>query len=431
MSMTMALPAAAAPAARPQSGRPPTQTGETGGSFEATLDEQLAPAPKEGSLDSQPKGETGDSSAKQSDGPASPQNPVEVPQEAPLTALSVFSFLAHQVPTTISDDSGTFSGEVTVPSTPSSEDPTTAAVEISGELTEQAAALSAVSGEADGAHPSQPAQAPATPLGAPASQTAQPTLQNAQQSDGASGKDNTGFGSTGNLGAEPTTPRSADAGANSSTPLVPETATELPESTPPKNTTVPAAAPETTAPHSAGRADTTPTAIAAPNAQTQTTAGTDTVRPAQPQPATTPAGMLDQVRGPVGRLAQAAQGEHTFTVNVTPENLGPVTVRAHITGDSIRVELIGATDAARDSLRGIMNELRKDLQSTGMNAQLNLSNESGTHNPAFAQSEQNGRGATPTGNALTQGSSHQGSEEPEPAPHRDHAHGDLSVDILA
>lgn len=61
-----------------------------------------------------------------------------------------------------------------------------------------------------------------------------------------------------------------------------------------------------------------------------------------------------------------------LTLRVDPEHLGPVQVRAHIGADGIRIELVGATDAARDSLRGLLTDLRRDLSATGMNATLSL-----------------------------------------------------------
>ncbi len=119
---------------------------------------------------------------------------------------------------------------------------------------------------------------------------------------------------------------------------------------------------------------TTPVVSTAP-VIAQSTPVSEPASVASAPPASTPAGMLEQVRGPIGRLTQAGAGEHTFTVNVTPENLGPVTVRAHIGHEGIRVELIGATDGARESLRAILNDLKRDLQSTGMNAQLDVGSE--------------------------------------------------------
>ena len=62
-----------------------------------------------------------------------------------------------------------------------------------------------------------------------------------------------------------------------------------------------------------------------------------------------------------------------LTISVSPDNLGPVTVRAHVNGDNIRVELFAPTDLARDALRAILPDLRRDLSGGGLNAHLDLS----------------------------------------------------------
>ena len=102
------------------------------------------------------------------------------------------------------------------------------------------------------------------------------------------------------------------------------------------------------------------------------------------------ASLAEQVRGPVLALRTAAPGEHVLTLKVTPDNLGPVQVRAHIGADGIRIELVGATDAARDGLRGLLTDLRRDLAGTGMNASLTLGADSGTGG-------RSGQGATDPG----------------------------------
>lgn len=101
------------------------------------------------------------------------------------------------------------------------------------------------------------------------------------------------------------------------------------------------------------------------------TAGTASSAPAQ-QPPTLDA----QLARPVFTLAAAGRGEHTMTVHVTPDNLGPVTVRAHVGADGVRVELFAPTDAGRDALRAILPDLRRDLGSTGLSGTLDLSSQS-------------------------------------------------------
>lgn len=68
-----------------------------------------------------------------------------------------------------------------------------------------------------------------------------------------------------------------------------------------------------------------------------------------------------QVAAPVLSLARAGDGEHTLTLTVTPENLGPVTVKAQISGASITIELATPSDTGREALRALLVDLRRDL----------------------------------------------------------------------
>ena len=86
-----------------------------------------------------------------------------------------------------------------------------------------------------------------------------------------------------------------------------------------------------------------------------------------------PAGFAAQLARPVFTLASAGVGEHTMTVAVNPENLGPVTVQAHISAAGVRVELFAATSDGRDVLRQLLPELKRDLAGSGLNATLDLS----------------------------------------------------------
>jgi flagellar hook-length control protein FliK len=64
-----------------------------------------------------------------------------------------------------------------------------------------------------------------------------------------------------------------------------------------------------------------------------------------------------------------------MTVSVTPDNLGPVTVRAHVGADGVRVELFAPTDPGRDAIRAIIPELRRDLAGAGLGGNLSLSSQ--------------------------------------------------------
>jgi len=95
----------------------------------------------------------------------------------------------------------------------------------------------------------------------------------------------------------------------------------------------------------------------------------------QPQP---PA-FTEQVARPLLTLAAGPHGEHVVTVRVSPESLGPVTVRAHVGAEGMRVELFAPSDAGRDAIRSILPDLRRDLAGQGISASLDLS---GQNNPA-------------------------------------------------
>ena len=71
--------------------------------------------------------------------------------------------------------------------------------------------------------------------------------------------------------------------------------------------------------------------------------------------------LAPQVTAPVLSLVGRGEGDHTLTLRVTPDELGPVTVKAHITGGSIAIELASGSAAGRDALRALLVDLRRDL----------------------------------------------------------------------
>ena len=66
-----------------------------------------------------------------------------------------------------------------------------------------------------------------------------------------------------------------------------------------------------------------------------------------------------------------------MTLKVSPEDLGPLTVRAQIDGAGVRIELFAPGEAGREAVRGILPELRKELHNAGFGASLDLSDHSG------------------------------------------------------
>jgi len=79
------------------------------------------------------------------------------------------------------------------------------------------------------------------------------------------------------------------------------------------------------------------------------------------------------------RIITLYEGLHTEVLGgiavtlAQPENLGPVTVRAHVSGDAVRIELVAPTEQARDALKAIMPDLRRDLSQSGGQLSLDLS----------------------------------------------------------
>jgi flagellar hook-length control protein FliK len=71
-----------------------------------------------------------------------------------------------------------------------------------------------------------------------------------------------------------------------------------------------------------------------------------------------------QLVPPIAALASAGNGEHVVVVRVTPENLGTVTVRAHVTDGSMKVELFAAPHA-HDAISAMLPDLRRDLAGSG------------------------------------------------------------------
>ncbi|WP_221184327.1 flagellar hook-length control protein FliK [Paeniglutamicibacter cryotolerans] len=72
-----------------------------------------------------------------------------------------------------------------------------------------------------------------------------------------------------------------------------------------------------------------------------------------------------QLAGPLLMLATGPHGERTLSIQVAPEALGPITVKAVIGVEGLRVELTAPGEAGREALRNMLPELRRELASTG------------------------------------------------------------------
>jgi hypothetical protein len=91
-----------------------------------------------------------------------------------------------------------------------------------------------------------------------------------------------------------------------------------------------------------------------------------------------------------------------MTLKVTPEDLGPLTVRAHIDGTGVRIELFAPGDSGREALRAILPELRKELADPGFGASLDLSDQNGP--PGQGQEPWQDAGQDPGRNGFGTGS---------------------------
>ncbi|MBP2374065.1 flagellar hook-length control protein FliK [Paeniglutamicibacter psychrophenolicus] len=72
-----------------------------------------------------------------------------------------------------------------------------------------------------------------------------------------------------------------------------------------------------------------------------------------------------QLLGPIATLAAGPNGERTLSVNIAPEALGPITVKAHLGSEGIRMDLSAPTEAGREALRAMLPELRRELAASG------------------------------------------------------------------
>ncbi len=105
-------------------------------------------------------------------------------------------------------------------------------------------------------------------------------------------------------------------------------------------------------------------------------------QPAIPTPPATPTplasaaqpALAPQLAAPLFSLASAGHGEHVMTLRVAPDDLGPLTVRAHIDAAGVRIELFAPGDAGRDAVRHVLPELRRSLEDSGASLSLSSQN---------------------------------------------------------
>jgi flagellar hook-length control protein FliK len=98
-----------------------------------------------------------------------------------------------------------------------------------------------------------------------------------------------------------------------------------------------------------------------------------------------------------------------MTLQVTPEDLGPLTVRAQIDATGVRIELFAPGDVGREAIRGILPELRKELADSGFGASVDVSDRSG---PGGTSQDSAGRDAGQDGSRGSRGGSSPGGGVP-------------------
>lgn len=120
-------------------------------------------------------------------------------------------------------------------------------------------------------------------------------------------------------------------------------------------------------------AQTTPVASAAPAAAPAASAPNPVAQAAPTYAPNLSQQLFDQMQHQLSRLKVLGQGQHQLKLAINPETFGPVRVAANFHADgTVHLQLLGASEAARDQLRQVLSDLRRDLASTGLQADLDV-----------------------------------------------------------
>lgn len=130
-----------------------------------------------------------------------------------------------------------------------------------------------------------------------------------------------------------------------------------------------------------------------------------------------------QLARPIFTLASAGRGDHVMTVHVTPDALGPVTVRAHVGAEGVRVELFAPTDGGRDALRAILPDLRRDLNGAGLSGSLDLSSQNQPQPDGQRGDPSSRQGSAPTASRAGLGADQSDSGRPDAGDRRSPRYG--------
>jgi len=169
------------------------------------------------------------------------------------------------------------------------------------------------------------------------------------------------------------------------------------------------------APTAAGAPGALPAPSAVPTGPSALTAPPAASTSQSPAPAPAPLGQ--QLVRPLFSLASAGHGTHTVTVTVAPEALGPVTVRAHVSATGMQVEMFAGSDAARDAVRAIIPDLRRDMGGAGLQVGIDLSSQNQPSDPRGQSAAQNAlQNGTGTGTGADRGDDPSGAPGSSRAP---------------
>lgn len=160
-------------------------------------------------------------------------------------------------------------------------------------------------------------------------------------------------------------------------------------------------------------AQTTPVASAAPAAAPAASAPNPVAQAAPTYAPNLSQQLFDQMQHQLSRLKVLGQGQHQLKLAINPETFGPVRVAANFHADgTVHLQLLGASEAAREQLRQALSDLRRDLASTGLQADLDLAENA----QEFAQFTGAGTGSSErgTGQAGQAGAARTDGSETEP-----------------
>lgn len=160
-------------------------------------------------------------------------------------------------------------------------------------------------------------------------------------------------------------------------------------------------------------AQTTPVASAAPAAAPSVSTPNPVAQAAPTYAPNLSQQLFDQMQHQLSRLKVLGQGQHQLKLAINPETFGPVRVAANFHADgTVHLQLLGASEAAREQLRQALSDLRRDLASTGLQADLDLAENA----QEFAQFTGAGTGSSErgTGQAGQAGAARTDGSETEP-----------------